>query len=318
MENGFCRHHGGADPSKAVSVALPLGIGDAHWTMQKIRALKALHGGAPIHLHINESPHHKTVGYLRMFRFVDKAFMNPRAPFSIHGELPGTYRDARYQTLDGCRNWRGFDYVLVANHAMESGTPIAEWVPALETQYRFRYRFPEGTDERVRALMPEPAVLLYLSGRGPNAGFHNGWWTVANWREVVRLLNRSGIEPLVVGANTQDDIGYFRDFEQGAAALSYRSVVGQTSIPEYVRLIECSRAWCGLNSGGGIVAASAETPTIMMWADSRWPVGGAHFKPEMQRAWLCEKQLRRYRTHSYGNPETTPDAVAASIAAVMR
>lgn len=305
---------------KPIRVALPLGIGDAHWSAQKIQGIKDRHGGAPIHAFINESTNHKTVGYLRMLPFIDHAEMSKDAPYCITNDMPGTYRDDRYQHLDGCRAWRGFDYVLVANHWVESGRHISAWLPGVPTQYDFSLRYDQHTLDRTVQLMPEPTVLLYPSGIGPNHGFHNGWWKPNGWLDVVRMLNRNGITPLFVGADTSDDRGYWKIVQKLLGKLSFRSVVGETTIPDYMKLIERCRCWIGLNSGGGIVSASLRTPTVMMWGDRRWPVGNPNvrFNPDMHRSWLSPEQLTTYRTLSYGDPETTPANVVAAALEVVR
>ena len=301
-----------------ITVALPLGIGDSHWSCQKLASLKRHHQGAPIHAYINESENHKTVGYMDIMPCVDKALFSKKAPYCITTEMPGTYRHPRYGTLEGCRNWNGFDYVFVANHAMESGMPIHDWIPELDTEYGFEYFMPIGTENKSLELMPEPTVLLYPSGMAPNSGFHNYWWKFRDWAEVIQLLNDAGVEPLLVGANTKDDLRYASRLVRRCRGLNFQNAVGKTSIPDYVRLIERARGWMGLNSGGGIVSASALTPTVMFWADKRWPVGGASFNPEMQTAWLHPEEMSNYRTLSYGDPKMTPFAAANAMMNVIR
>ena len=299
-------------------VALPLGIGDAHWSLQKMRALKALHGNPKLVAHINESTNHRTVGYLNMIPFVDQAILNHRAPYDITREMPPDYRDDRWATLEGCRGWREFDYVLVANGHLERGRHISEWLPELETDYRFDLSFGDAWSTSHR-MMSGRQVLLYPSGVGPNLGFHEDWWTKQDWVDVVRLLNAGGHVPLFVGADTDDDRGYFRALEGllREAGVAYHEVVGKTSIPEVLLLIRRAAAWCGLNSGLGITSASMGTPTVMMWADERWPVGRVSFDPGMHASWL-PAECPTYRTRSYGDPGTTPRSVVDAILEVIR
>ena len=308
--------------TQEIKVAFPLGIGDCHWSAQKIAGLQALHPGCDIVAHVNESPDHKSWGYLDLIPEIARAEKNGDAPMSIEHELEGTYRHERWTRLDGCRNWQGYDYVLVANAWMEAGRPIDQWIPELATQYSFDYRYPEGCEERCLALMPDPAVLLYLSGVGPNEAFHGGTWKPEDWVTVVSRLNRAGRIPILVGAPSVQDLAY-RDrvlcaFTASGLHLMYNDLIGQTTIPEYVHLIERARVWVGLNSGGGMVAASAGTPTVMFWADKRYPVGTQHFEPKMQTAWLSAEQLETYRPVPYGSPYAEPERVAELILEIAR
>ena len=60
------------------------------------------------------------------------------------------------------------------------------------------------------------------------------------------------------------------------------------------------------------------TPTLMLWADQRWPVGDVAFVPEMQRSWLDDHQLETYRTLSYGSPDLTPERLVDALLEVAR
>jgi hypothetical protein len=302
-------------------VALPLGIGDCHWVCTKLRALSARHGGRPIWAHVNRSPSHVSVGYLELVPAVARAIEDARAPADIGRELPPSHRDPRWSDLDGCRGWNGFDYVLVANGHLESGGSLADWLPELETDFCYPLRIPDAARARARALAAPGGVLLYLSGVGPNRGFHNDTWTADMWAQVVHLLNGAGIEPTLVGAATTDDRAY-RDAFVARAGGHARFVdrVGQTSIAEVCALLEGAGAWVGLNSGLGIVAAMRGVPTVMLWSDSEHPIAGTvePLHTAMRRSWLRPDQCGRYRTLSFGSPELTPTRVVARTLEVLR
>ena len=306
---------------KVLRVALPLGIGDCHWVCQKLRSLKVMHPGRPLHVHVNTSENHQTMGYLDMMPFVDRAVKDKRAPFDIIKEMPPSYRDEKWSTLEGSARWQGFDYILVANGHLELGKRIEDYLPELQTEYNIRLDYPAGTMDRSKELMPEPTVLVYPSGWGPNMGFHKGWWTARDWCAVFIGLNTAGIEPIVVGAPTRDDRRYWAILERKLIrrGVKYKSVLGETSLPDICLLLERSLAWTGLNSGLGIVAASMGTPTVMMWADNRYKLSPhIDFDPGMHTAWLSKDQLGSYRPLSYGSPELTPGNVVASVLEVMR
>lgn len=302
-------------------VALPLGIGDCHWVCAKLRGLSDYHGGRPIHAHVNCSPRHVTVGYLRLIPMIARAHQNPRAPFDMARELPPGHRDPRWSTLEGSRGWNGFDYVLVANGHLERGDRIETWMPELPTDYSYPLAIPAASRARAAALVPPGSILLYMSGTAANRDFHNHVCSVGLWVHVVELLNAAGFTPALIGASTPDDRLY-RDVFLTAAAGRVRviDVVGRTSIADVCALIESAAAWVGLNSGTGIVAAMMGKPTVMLWSDSRYPIPGAiePLHTNMRTSWLDSARLARYRTISYGSPELTAVNVVARTLEVVR
>jgi hypothetical protein len=307
--------------SAPLRVAMWLGIGDCHWACTKLRGLAERHGGRPVHAYVGTSPSHATVEYLRMVEPIQQAFQSDRAPWDLARDLSPHWRDPRWSTLDGCAGWRGFDYVLVPNGHLECGLPLEGWLPDLPTDFAYALRVP-GPSRRLAESLVEPGdVLLYLSGNGPNRGFHNETWTVEMWARTMELFNAVGIVPVLIGANTADDRGY-RDRVAGAARgrARFRDIVGRTTIPDIVAVTDRAGVWVGLNSGTGIVAASRGTPTVMLWSDSRFPIPGAvePLHTHMQTSWLTPAQRKTYRTLSYGSPSLAPARVVARALEVIR
>lgn len=305
---------------KPLHVALPLGIGDVHWVCTKLRGLSEHHGGRPIHAHVSKSPNHASVGYLKLVPQIAKAYEDSRAPYNIVSELkPGGYQDKRWATLEGSANWNGFDYVLVANGHLERGEPLATYLPELETEHSYPLDIGAEDVQYAHGLAPPGSILLYPSGTGPNFGFHRHTWTRAHWARTVHLLNEAGVEPVLVGANTPDDLTYCQRVVQAMSGARYEDAVGKTSIPQIMAMIRDAGTWCGLNSGLGIVSAMLGTPTVMLWADRRYPTDGdVLFDPRMHRSWLTDDQCETYRTFSFGSPELTPEDVVHAILEVCR
>ncbi len=199
-------------------------------------------------------------------------------------------------------------------------------MPSLATEWNPELIWQDEELERTHQHMPEPTVLCYLSGRGPNQGFHQGWWTPEMWARLILFLNHAGVVPIAVGAKTDDDLGYWRDcfveFRRFGAKI--KGLVGYTSIPDYLLLIQRAACWVGLNSGGGIVSASMGSPTLMFWSDNRFPVSQSHvnFEPGFKRSWIDDEgdpsKAQTYRTMCYGSPELTPQAAAECILEIMR
>lgn len=302
-------------------VALPLGIGDCCWVAMKLRALSKMHDGRPIEAHVNKSPDHASVGFLKLCPQIDQAVESEKAIYHVYEDLDEPYKSEKWSTLSGSAGWRGFDYVLIANGHLESGKPLASWMPELETEYSFGLNISEADREYARSLAPAGSVLLYPSGVGANRGFHKNTWRVQHWGEVIRLLNAEGITPVLVGAASKDDKAYRDQIKLVARGRKYIDTVAKTTIPQVLAMIEDAAVWCGLNSGLGIVSAMRQTPTLMLWADAAYPIRGSStytMHTAMQRSWLNEEQLKTYRTLSYGSPQLTPKAVVENIMAIRR
>lgn len=302
-------------------VALPLGIGDCCWVAMKLRALSAHHGGRPIVAHVNRSPDHASVGFLELCPQVETAVEDERALYHLHQDLDAHYKDEKWSTLEGSAGWRGFDYILIANGHLESGKPLATWMPELATEYSFPLKISDWDRTYARTLAPAGSVLLYPSGVGANRGFHHDTWKVKHWAEVIRLLNAEGVRPVLVGAASKDDRAYRLRLLTVTQGLEFIDTIGRTTIPQVLAMVEDAAAWCGLNSGLGIVSAMRQTPTVMLWADAAHPIRGSStytMPTAMQRSWLSEEQLRTYRTLSYGSPQLSPASVVENILTVRR
>lgn len=313
-----------------IRVALPLGIGDAMWSCMKLEALSEYHGGRPVHAFINSSPNHATVGYLKIVPFIALAEHAVSAPNAIAQQLPPHHRFPRWSTLKGSADWNGYDYVLVANGHLERGQHISTYLPELNaalgrdaTDYSYEHRIDQADRDYAASFGRKP-VLLYMSGVGPNQGFHNGTWRVEDWADTAHLLLAEGLTPVTVGANTADDKAQ-RDLvarKMGAAWDRVVDTVAITNIPQYVAMIEDAAVWIGLNSGGGIVASMRRTPTVMFWSDSAERVYGVHpdnvLNTKMKTGYLAPWQLETYRTLSFGSAELTPRNAVARALEVMR
>lgn len=275
-----------------------------------------------MHAYVGADAAHASVHFLRLVPFVAAAIEDKPALDGMLQRMPPDHRDPRWSSLEGCANWEGFDYVLVANGHLELGKRIETWLPEIPTDYTYPLITSEAARERMRSLAGPRPTLVYMSGTGPNIGFHNGWWDVADWVTVVQLLNDAGIAPVLIGAANGHDDAY-RDWFVRAAnrnQLRFTDLIGQTSHEEVCALLQDASVWTGLNSGTGIVSAMLGTPTVMMWSDDRYPLPGTgtllHHK--MRDSWLQESQLATYRPLSYGSPELTPENAAKAILEVRR
>lgn len=283
-----------------IRITMPMGIGDCYWVLQKMAAFHEYVGKQHrLIACIAHGDNHKTAPFLRATGFFHSVIEDKRA---LRG-VPEFHRDPKWSTVEGSAGWRGYDFCLQANGHLESGKRIETWLPELATEYVVRCELPElGPD------LKEPRVLLYPSGRGPNSGFNTGWGP-AQWQAILTILNAHNIRPTFVGAATNDDVSYWQDLQLVG---SFESLVGQTTLEQYLALIHNCRAWFGLNSGGGIVAGAWRKKTFMLWSDSRFD---GKLCPEMATSWMPLDQ-DWYQWFPYGEPGMEDRALRALLEAL--
>lgn len=308
--------------STPLKVCFALGLGDTYWACTKLKALQEA-TGRPLHGYINSSEHHQSVNLLRLVPYLEQCFQAPDAPYDVFREFSPTYTDPRWSTREGCAGWRGYDYVMVPNGHLERGEPLATWWPDLETEYNIALNIPAYVRDNTWSWVGKRRpVLLYVSGTGPNNAFHGGTFNERYWAQVIEGLNAHNIAPTLVGARTRDDTQFASEVRRWAGGAAYDDLVGQTSTEEYLALIEHAAVWIGLNSGGGIIAASRGTPTVMLWSDSQYPIHGLPphlpLHTNMKSSWLPPEASAWYRTLSFGSPALTPQAVVEAALEVMR
>jgi hypothetical protein len=324
---------------KPLRVAFPVGIGDCHWVLIKMKALSKFFDNRPIHAYINEGPNHATIGFLEMCPQVEQAFVDKNAPYGydfkpaldFNGQTnpveSGSRNHRHWALLENCINYGGYDVWAVFNPCIDAGIPTEQIWPELEayggTEYEYDLNIPDEAYKSV-AVFGENPILFYPSGTSANQLFHNNMWTKADWAKTAKLLNNATGKPMVViGAGSKVDLDYWAELKVYFDELnvSYIDTVGKTNIPQYCALIKRSSVWVGLNSGGGIMAAALKVPTVMLWSDSAYPIAGcnaAKMHTNMQRSWLNKEQQLNYRTISFGSRHCTPENIVKKTLEVAR
>lgn len=268
-------------------ITMPMGLGDVHWVLMKMKAFREHVKPHRLIAHIAHGPHHRSTGFVELTDFFDEVRVDNNG---LRG-VPNAYMDPKWSTIDGSHGWHGFDFCFQANGHLERGERIETWLPELETQ--FSYTLHTNLDRCKKELgLSEPRILLYPSGIGPNNGFKTNWRR-EQWQAIVDLLNHHGHRPTFVGADTQDDMGYMRELRLSG---DLENLVGRTTTEEYLVLIQNCRAWFGLNSGGGILSGMMGRSTVMLWSDSDH---GGRLHPKMATSWLPLDQ-NWYHWFSYG------------------
>lgn len=324
-------------------VAFPVGIGDCHWVLLKMKALSRFFDDRPIHAFINEGPDHATIGFLKMCPQIQEAFVDKNAPYGydfkprvdFKGETNPVDHGSRYHRhwalLENCINVGDYDVWAIFNPCVDAGISFDELWPELNpyggTDYEYELNIPADAQEYVKQFGEKPLVF-YPSGVSANRLFHYNLWTKEQWALSAKRLNEAtGREIVVVGSSSKSDLDYWRDGENplreifDSLGVNYVDAVGKTNLYQYCAIIKGASAWVGLNSGGGIVSAGMKVPTVMIWSDSAYPIqhsNAINMHTNMQRSWLNEAQQKTYRTLSFGSPGLTPESIAEKTLEVMR
>lgn len=328
---------------KPLRVAFPVGIGDCHWVLLKMKALSKFFDDRPIHAYINEGPNHATIGFLEMCPQIEKSFVDTSAPFGYdfkpildfmgktNPQEAGTRYHKHWALLENCINVRGYDVWAVFNPCVDAGMNFDQIWPELEpyggTEYEYSLNIPLEAKKYIEQFGEKP-LLFYPSGVSANRLFHNNLWKKEDWARSAKQLNEATGKPVVVvGSSSKVDIEYWSDSENSLRSIfdsmgvKYIDTIGKTNLPQYCALIDACSVWVGLNSGGGILAAALKVPTVMFWSDSAYPISDSNaskMHTNMQRSWLNKEQQLSYRTLSFGSPWLFPENIVKKVLEVIR
>lgn len=294
-------------------IALPPGIGDIHWALLKMGALRKLLG-RPFIVHVaHDEKHTSTVAYLKMVPWIADAVDDRKVPPAIPQYFPGRNDDpALYGTLNGCAGLHGYDYCLFPNFILDQGGHVEDFLPGLEIDYDY---------EMVGWMGAAPGEwtgrhVLYPSGYLPNRAFHNGKWTVQDWVDVARATDR----PLLVGSDSSDDMGYTADVSAALsdAGIPHDNVCGRTPMPLLINILKTAKSVVGLNCGVPILSSAWGVPTVMLWGADDFPIEGCHnHHNKMKTCWLNPRQEYPYVALSYGHPLTNGKLAATALTQLL-
>lgn len=303
-------------------VAVPAAIGDCHFVCQKLKALRALHGNAPLKVYCNQGTYHQARGFLSVVQTIMRASVHISAPLKIPAELFPSHADDFWASLRNSRGWKWFDYMLAPMGWLTSrpNRRIEDWLPELDTEYSLSYCFNKKTIQRTMSIMREPNVIIHLSSIVQNLRQHGGWWLPQDWVRVIEMLNEAGIEPLLVGMDSMGHHLYHEFVAHHANGVQYQSAIGKTTVPDVCLLAQRCKGWIGTISGLEVIAASMGKPVVSMWnnAEHFHLVGNARLPWSLQTCWLGPQHTETYRSFSFGSMVLTPHRVVRELLGMIR
>lgn len=257
----------------------PTGLGDIHWVILKLKALKDLESPCKLTLTIPGYGDPNLIFRCRDFF--------PLVPF---------IDEFRYANEDpvivdeGAADPAVPTYRLIANGHIERGHRIETWYPHLATDFHYEIRLPGKAvewAERIRSESGRKMVLFYPSSNEWNHSIANKEdWGPKDWTALTLALNDAGIHPILIGKQ------WDRNFADRLKSGTMIDLIGKTSTAQCIALFERADAVIGMCSGITIIAAHVGAPSIVFWPE-RGKGGQAmmKFHPDFQHDWVEPERL---------------------------
>ncbi len=256
---------------KPLSIALCPGIGDSLWALTKVPALLKAEGADKTHLTVctgpGSEPSDRAVPFLIRFPFVSGVSCDREYAIPCGLDKSGCY----IYTNSGRGFHHLYDWMLQANHYLERGTRLEEWMPELDTDWGIMEKFQfDDEDRRIADKMEEEAERPYVcfftgSEVGNTVEGHNRgpMWTPEDWVALERGFYSRGFAVVLVGA--MYDRGYCEKYLRAAG---FRGLERNGVWPISGTLAVLKRAKCVISyqSGIGITSVFMGVPTAMWWA----------------------------------------------------
>lgn len=312
-----------------MNILIPQGIGDAIWALHKIQSVA---NGNRISVHIACS-NLKNKVEARAFEFIQRFdFLSEVHMFEIKCKenqagcilLPGPPADENgyYRYIsDGPNVFRGIDYVLMPNAALERGIRLEDWLPqfAINWNVMDHYRFTPEEEQTAAdfAASVGPFAVFFMGSEASNSyGGHNrdGIWPPCYWiqlgKEIEEKLN---LKIVVVGASYDRD--YFEKYIAEHCP-TWVDCVGKFNVSATYAVVRKSRFIISYQSGIGIVSNYFGVPTGIFWrakGDSISSEFYLSFEEGMASAWANPKMIEsgKHMPLIYGRH--TPDYVINEI-----
>lgn len=257
---------------EAINLCVPAGIGDISWVYSKIKHVKSITGREVVmHVAGEDKPNRggDLVELLPDVKF--GGYVADRNSFNcIIQSIPADWPP----TIGGIGLLHRPEIINVAaNVHLESGRPLAEWLPFLPTDYHYPISFsPKDIAVATQLIGDEiqkPYVAVYLSNRDKEKQVHGGWnlWTTKQWIKFLKNFSEfdacEGVTFVFLGADYDRDKTNEVAGELRACGHKVKEVIGQ---PLSVAL-ECLRRcdyFFAFPSGIGILANVLRVPGVML------------------------------------------------------
>lgn len=275
---------------RLLRVAVPTGIGDTLWAMTKVGAILRQenaqgggYGGVHVRVCAGAVPHSLET---RAFDFLQNIPFVKKVDHVVHPIHP----PGRHYEIDGCIYLPSgkvasshFDYLLIANHSLERGVRLEDFLPQHVVDWKILDSIPSVIQSPpVRDLFRSqlPFFVLYCSALRNYSSRNNGYnnwdedfssrWSLEDWAQVLIDLYDcfgQGLQPVITGAE-YDKTCAARVIElvrERRANLPILDLCGTCTTPETLAVLRQASLVVGYPSGIPIAATFLGRPTVMFY-----------------------------------------------------
>lgn len=191
-----------------IRLCLPAGIGDCSWVYSKIGSLSQL-TGYPVVVHLPKDEPRRGGEFLKMApNILWGGYLEDRDSWDVISQAA----PADWLSHMGVWPWRRTGILnLSCNIHLEQGRTLADFMPALPTDYHYPLQFSEEDEREAAAIMealPRPCLAVYVSNRDKDRLIPEGWalWNAGQWAWTLEALAGEGVRSFVfLGAEYDRD-----------------------------------------------------------------------------------------------------------------
>jgi hypothetical protein len=180
--------------------------------------------------------------------------------------------------------------MLACNPHLEAGKPLRDWLPDLETRYRFPLRTRPEHWERARRYLDnadDSDVLIGISCASYRGAEAWNTWNVEQWIAFLRriALENSRVRFVMLGGSWDDlSAKVFDDSDMLRWLTDDRGFppIGRTDFGTAVEILTGIDGYIGFSSGLGHVAAHCcNCPVFMLWPEHEQLLSKSWVDPEL-------------------------------------
>lgn len=261
----------------------PTGLGDIHWVLLKLGALKRAEMPCRLSLLIpgNGDPAliFRSKGFLDLVPFIDESKIEIGPPVIIDSGSDDVTKPI---------------YTLIANGHLERGRRIEEWYPQFEVDFDYPVVVAPEDQQWAQEICDQVGrhlVVFYGSSKAWNHTISGKNWTIKDWTALTQACADQGIVPVWIGKH------WDRDFSSAigeASTAKYLDLTGKTTEGQALALFQRAAAVVGMCAGITILAVHMKARSIVFWPEHGKGVATPmQFNREFARDWVDPGQIER-------------------------
>lgn len=269
----------------------PTGLGDMHWVLLKLGALKQAEAPCKLRLTIpgygNQHLTFRAAGFLKLVTMIDEIDTEVDEPVIVD---------------EGSKDPAVPHYRIIANGHIERGHRIETWYPDLAADFHYEVQIPERATAWAEKMKEQggdagKVIILYASSDEWNENITAGKaWRPKEWMDLIDRLNNRGIYPYLIGKPW--DTNFAQRINKGIRV----DLIGKTNEAQMLALFKIADAVIGMCSGATILSPHVGAKSLVFWPERGKIGANMEFHKDFQTDWVDPEQLadRTYVPMSLG------------------